>query len=239
MRPPLVPAAIVAGTGLSYAAAFLIGVPLLVPFLNVAPAFPFMIDALRRGRIGEAVWRMLVWAAALGVCATLMSYFATADAGRLFIHGESYRQEMFEFIKTGVGREGDVRAFLPQHAAHAAAFCLVAIVSGAALAMPLGALLMNYMAYYVGALAAASAHPWQAMAVAWVPWALIRVASFVALGVVLSGPVLGRIFRFEYRLGDQRRWLTAALIGLVLDVVLKWAWAPMWRELIRNAAGWR
>ena len=89
------------------------------------------------------------------------------------------------------------------------------------------------------ALAAASAHPWQAMAVAWVPWALIRVASFVALGVVLSGPVLGRIFRFEYRLGDQRRWLTAALIGLVLDVVLKWAWAPMWRELIRNAAGWR
>ncbi len=239
MRPALVPAAIVAGTGLSYAAAFVIGVPLLVPFLNVAPAFPFMIDALRRGRVGEAVWRMLVWAAALAVCATLVSYFATADAGRLFLRGESYRQEMFEFIKTGVGREGDVRAFLPQHAAHAGAFSLLAIVSGAALAMPLGALLMNYMAYYVGALGAASAHPWQAMALAWVPWALIRVASFVVVGVVLSGPVLARLFRFEYRLADQRRWLVAALVGLAIDVVLKWTCAPIWRELIRNAAGWQ
>lgn len=238
MRPAFVPAAIVAGTGLSYAAALLIGVPLFVPFLNVAPAFPFMIDALRRRRVGEAVWRMLVWAAALGVCATLMSYFATADAGRLFLRGESYRQEMFEFIRTGAGREGDIRAFLPQHAAHAAAFSVLAIASGAVLAMPLGALLMNYMAYYVGALAAASAHPWQAMVLAWVPWALIRVASFVVLGVVLSGPVLGRIFRFAYRLGDQRRWLLAAGAGLVLDVVLKWAYAPLWRELIRNAAGW-
>lgn len=238
MRPALVPAAIVGGTALSYLVGVAIGVPLLVPFLNVAPAFPFMIASLRRGRVGEAVWRMLVWAAALAVCATLLSYFDTSEAGRMFIRGEAYRREMFEFIRTGAGREGDIRQFLPQHAGHAIAFSVLAIGTGAVLAMPLGAMLMNYMAYYVGAFAAASAHPWLAMPIAWVPWALIRIASFVTLGVVLSGPVLGRLLRFPYRLGGQRAWLLAAAIGLAVDVVLKWLAAPAWRSLLLSAAGW-
>jgi hypothetical protein len=238
MNPGLVPAAIVAGTAASYAVAIAIGIPLLVPFLNVAPAFPFMIASLRRGHVAEAVWRMLVWAAALAVCSTTISCLATAEAGRVFLRGESYRREMFEFILTGYGAEGDIRRFLPQHAAHAAVFCALALATGSLLAMPLGALLMNYMGYYVGALGAASAHPWKAMALAWVPWAVIRVAGFVTLGVVLSGPLLGRILRFQYRVAQQRRWIAAAAGALLADVVLKWALAPSWREMIRNAAGW-
>ena len=238
MNPAWVPAVIVGGTAVSYGVAMLIGVPALVPFLNVAPAFPFMIASLRRGRVAEAVWRMLVWAAALAVCATTISYLGPAEAGQLFLRGENYRREMFEFLRTGYGTEGDIRRFLPQHLAHAAVFASLAIATGSLLAMPLGAMLMNYMAYYVGALGAASAHPWKAMALAWVPWAIIRIAGFVTLGVVLAGPMLGRLFRFEYRLGDQRRWLVLAGVALVTDVVLKWALSPSWREMIVNAAGW-
>src|SRR3954469_20633302 len=107
MNPAWVPAAIVGGTALSYVAAIALGIPALVPVLNVVPAFPFMIASLRRGRVGEAVWRMLIWAAALAVCATVLSYFWTAEAGRLFLRGEPYRREMFEFVRTGSGAEGD------------------------------------------------------------------------------------------------------------------------------------
>jgi hypothetical protein len=89
MNPALVPAAIVGGTALSYVVALLVNVPALVPFLNVVPAFPFMIASLRRGRVGEAVWRMLIWAAALAVCATVLSYFDTIESGRLFVRGET------------------------------------------------------------------------------------------------------------------------------------------------------
>jgi hypothetical protein len=238
MNPALVPAVIVGGTAASYLVAILIGVPALVPFLNVAPAFPFMIASLRRGRVAEAIWRMLVWSAALAVCATTTSYLGTAEAGRLFLRGESYRREMFEFLRSGDGPEGDIRRFLPQHLAHAAVFCTLALGTGALLAMPLGAMLMNYMAYYVGALGAASAHPWKAMALAWAPWAVIRIAGFVTLGVVLGGPVLARILGFEYRLRAQWRWIGLAGAALLADVVLKWALAPIWREMIRNAAGW-
>src|SRR4051794_10237983 len=206
MNPAFAPVAIVAGTAASYVVAAAIGVPVLVPILNTLPAFPFMIASLRRGQAGEAIVRMLIWAAALAVCATAFSYARTADAGRLFIHGESYRREMFAFVLTGVGAEGDVRQFLPMHALHAVVFCALALATGSLAAMPMGAALMNYMAYYVGSLAAASAHPLRAVALAWVPWSLIRIASFVTLGVVLAGPVLGRIFGFSYAIGDQRRW---------------------------------
>ena len=238
MNPAFVPAVIVAGTAISYFMAVLIDVPLLVPILNVVPAFPFMVASLRRGAVAEAIWRMLVWAAALAICATTISYLNPAEAGRLFLRGESYRREMFEFLLTGYGREGDIRQFLPQHLLHAAGFCLLALASGGLLALPLGALLMNYMACYVGALGAASLHPWKAMVLAWVPWALIRIASFVTLGVILAGVLLGRILGFEYRLREQQTWLTLAATGLVVDIVLKWALAPTWRQLIRGAAGW-
>ena len=223
MNPALVPAAIVGGTALSYLVAALAGVPALVPFLNVAPAFPFMVASLRRGRVGEAIWRMLIWAAALAVCATVISYLDTAAAGRLFLRGETYRREMFEFSRTGTGAEGNPRVFLPLHLAHAAVFCVLAIVTGASLAMPLGAALMNYMAYYVGALGAASAHPWKAMLLAWVPWALIRVAAFVTLGVVLGGPVLGAAARFRLPPARPARWIALAAAGLAADILLKWA----------------
>jgi len=238
MNPALAPVAIVTGTVLSYAVAAAIGVPVLVPVLNTAPAFPFMIASLRRGQTREAIGRMLTWAAALAICATAFSYTRTADAGRLFLHGEAYRREMFTFLLTGSGPEGDIRLFLPVHAKHAVAFAALALVTGSLAAMPMGAALMNYMAYYVGALAASSAHPLRAVALGWVPWSLVRIASFVTLGVVLAGPVLGRLFGFPYVLRAQRRWIGLALAGLALDIVLKWALAPAWRQMIRGAAGW-
>src|SRR5258705_10988488 len=120
MNPAFVPAVIVGGTALSYVAALLIGVPALVPFLNVAPAFPFMIVSLRRGRVAEAIWRMLVWAAALAVCATTISYLGPAEARRLFLPGEGYKREMFAILLSRARPEGGIRPVLPQHPAHPA-----------------------------------------------------------------------------------------------------------------------
>lgn len=238
MNPVVAPLAIVAGTALSYAVALPLGVPALVPILNTLPAFPFMIGSLRRGRVAEAIVRMLIWAAALAICATTIGYWRTADGGRLFVNGEAYRQEMFTYILTGVGAEGDIRRFLPQHVLHASVFSVLALATGSVVAMPMGAVLMNYMGYYVGALAAAGAHPFRVVALAWVPWSIVRVASFVVLGVVLAGPGLSRAFGFPYRLRDERGWVWLAGGGLALDVLMKWALAHPWRDMIRSAAGW-
>ena len=146
--------AIPLATVLSYALGWAVGVPLLVPVFNTLAGFPFMVAALRRGDVGLAVGRMLLWALTLAACATLLSYAQPWRTDTLFLHGAAYRAEMFGWVMTGRGAESDPSRFLPQHVLHAAAFMLLALASGGVLALAMGAVLMNYMGHYVGALAA-------------------------------------------------------------------------------------
>lgn len=234
----MISTAVVAATLLSYAVGWAIGLPLLVPVFNTLAGFPFMVAALRRGDLRLAVGRMLIWALTLGACATLLSYAQPWRTDTLFLHGASYRAEMFGWLMTGRGAESDPSRFLPQHALHAAAFAVLALASGGVLALAMGAVLMNYMGHYVGALAAASSHPLTTMILGWHPWAVVRIASFVAIGVTLSAPLLSRLggFRVDWR--DARRLLLIAFGGLLLDVTIKWLLAPTWRQLLLRVVGW-
>jgi hypothetical protein len=230
--------AIPLATVLSYALAWAVGVPLLVPVFNTLAGFPFMVAALRRGDVGLAVGRMLLWALTLAACATLLSYAQPWRTDTLFLHGAAYRAEMFGWVMTGRGAESDPSRFLPQHVLHAAAFMVLALASGGVLALAMGAVLMNYMGHYVGALAAASAHPIVTMILGWHPWAVVRIVSFVAIGVTLSAPLLSRLGGFRIGWRDARRVLFIALGGLLVDVVLKWLLAPAWQRLLLRVVGW-
>jgi len=231
-------AAVVVATLVSYAVSLAIGIPLLVPVLNTLASYPFMLSALRRGRSREAVLLMLLWALSMGVCATLIAYAAPWRAGAIFLRGDAYRAEMFAWILTGRGAESTPSQFIPQQAGHAALFVGLALVTAGTLAMPMGAVLMNYMGTYVGSLAAASQHPATALLLGWHPWAVIRVASFVGLGVVLSAVLLSRLlgFRLDWRFG--RRVIAFAVCGLIFDVALKAALAPAWQRLLLRVTGW-
>jgi len=70
------------------------------------------------------------------------------------------------------------------------------------------------------------------MVLAWPPWAVIRIASFVAIGVVLSTPLLARVFGFRVNWTSTQTPLAVAAAGLVADVVLKWLLAPAWQPLL-------
>lgn len=232
------PAALVCATALSYLVAWLLAVPAVVPFLNALAGYPFMIAPVRRGQLRRAIGLMLLWAATMGVCATAIAYARPAMTARLFLNAANYEREMFAWVLTGEGREGRPSEFLPQHAAHAAIFCGLSLATGSSLSMPMGAALMNYMGHYVGALASRGASRWLLLA-GWHPWALVRVTSYVILGVVLAGPVLfalaGRRWRWS---AEARRWSAGAVAGLVLDVLLKATLAPVWNRLLISLAGW-
>jgi hypothetical protein len=221
----------------SYGIAWTIGIPALVPILNTLVSFPFMVAALRRGRMKLAVARMLLWAATMAIAATLLSYAQPGDTEALFLRSGDYRREMFTWVMTGRGAESTPSQFIPQQAGHAALFSTLALATGGALAMPMGAALMNYMGHYVGTLAAMSRRPFAIMLLGWHPWAVIRVISFVVLGVVLSSPLLGRVFRFrvDWRVG--RRLLGWSCAGLVADIVLKALLAPAWQRLLLRIIG--
>lgn len=230
-------AAVVVLTAVSYALARLISIPVLVPLLNALAGFPFMVLALRRGDARTAIARMLLWAATMGVCATLWSYGRPAETGRLFVRGAAYRAQMVAWVLTGRGAESTPSAFIPQQLGHAAIFSALALLTGGALAMPMGALLMNYMGHYAGTLAAIGAHPFALMILGWHPWAVIRVVSFVVIGVVLSTPVLSRLgwSRVDWR--SRRALLAWAYAGLLLDIAMKALLAPAWQRLLLRAVG--
>jgi len=234
----VIPLTIVLATVASYAIAWLVGIPVLVPLLNTAASFPFMVAALRRGNVRLAVARMLLWALAMGVCATLLSYARPTETDALFLRAAAYRTEMFAWVMTGRGAESTPSEFIPQQAMHTALFSAFAIATGGIAAMPMGAVLMNYMGHYVGTLAGASARPAATMALAWHPWAVIRVISFVVIGVVLAAPLLSRVWKFRIDWTTSRRLLVWAGMGLVADIALKAALAPSWQRLLVRVVGW-
>lgn len=230
--------ALIGATVASYAVAWQLAVPAAVPFLNALAGYPFMVACIRAGLIRRAIALMLTWAITMGVCATGLAWARPATTARLFVNAAAYEREMFTWIATGEGRESRPSEFLTQHAAHAAIFSGLSLATGSALSMPVGAALMNYMGHYVGALARHGASSWLVLA-GWHPWALIRITSFVILGVVLSTPVLCAVFRVPWQLtSEARRWLAIAATGLAVDVILKASLAPVWNRLLNSLAGW-
>lgn len=199
-------------------------------FLIAAPLalWPSFRTAIVADRDGGAFRAALLWAILLSA-ATIAFVLAFPEvAAREIVRGEPYRVEMFRWIETGVGKEGDWRQFLPEHALHLALFALLAVASGGYLGLALGAGLLAYMNYFVASVVAASDGGVGALATAWFPWSVSRVLAFIALGTLLARPILKRTRRpFEAR---HRRWLALILLGLAADIGLKILLAPIFRE---------
>jgi hypothetical protein len=222
-------------TLVSYPIGLALGQPWLLPLLNTAPAYVAMAQRLRKGDRQGAAVAMLVWALALAAFGTLAFRFWPSPPDALVLNGPAYRDEMFRWIQTGEGREGSLRLFLPQHLGHLLAFVALSLATASALSILMGAVLMNYMAFYVASLGRAGAPVWALAAVGWHPWSVCRVAAFCVLGVALAEPLLSRLLRYPYPgLRASRRLFALAAAGLLADVVLKATLAPAWGRLLRR-----
>src|SRR5262249_43578096 len=151
----------------------------------------------------------------------------------LVLNGPAYRDEMFRWIRTGEGREGSPRLFLPQHLAHLAAFVALSLATASTLSILLGAVLMNFMAFYVASLFRAGVPALWVLLLGWQPWAICRVAAFCTLGAVLAEPLLSRIAPFS-RAGSIRPFVAGAALGILADWILKASLAPTWGEWLRT-----
>jgi hypothetical protein len=216
------------------AAGFYLGIPVLLPILCAAPAYASMALLLREGKRGAALAAMLLWALLLGAVMTGLCACDPARAERVVIHGADYWEEMRPWLETGAGRESDPSRFLPQHALHAALFVVLSLLTASAVSVVFGAVLMNYMAYYVARVVLLTpAHPFLAALLGWHPWSIVRIASFVTLGVLLAEPLLARVMRTP-RPAMARGLLALAVCGLLIDAVMKAVLAPHWAAVLRG-----
>ena len=203
----------------------------LLPFLLAAPAIHALWRYLSEGRRSEAVRLMLGWALALAVVGPIAMAIAPEAAEASVLRGADYREEMMSWLATGEGAEGDIRQFLPIHVQRLALFVPLSLVSGGALGLLMGAVMMNFMDFFVASYAAAASGV--PAALAWFPWALCRVAAFVILGVVTAEPLVRRLAKVTAPLQEGRRRLLYLAGGLlVADVILKAALAPTWGRFL-------
>lgn len=219
------------------AAGYAIGSPLLLPLLDVLPAYAVMLVLLYHGRRGRAVGVMLMWALGMLLAGTTLVTLFPERSATLILNGVEYRLQMFEWIRTGIGAESDPRQFIPQHLGHIVVFLVLSLGTVSLLSMIFGSILMNYMSFYVGSLILEADIPLRVIGLGWPPWSLFRVASFVTLGVILAEPLLFRLWKKPFRFGEITPFLIAAAIGLGLDLILKSILAPWWRVWLLAAAG--
>jgi len=208
----------------------------LLPVLATLAVYPVMAALILRGRRVTAAVATLLWAASLSLTIIAATRNDPDSMARIVLNGTEYRDELFDFIRTGSGRESDPARFVPQHILHFAAFGCLAAMSGGLFGIALGSVLVGYMSFYVGALAAAGGAPLTAYCLGWSPWAIVRVIGYVIAGIGLSEPLLSVARR---RRGvvvpslDTRRWVLVAGALLVADPILKATLAPTWAILLR------
>jgi len=227
--------ALILATFLSYPIGLALARPWLLPLLNALPAWALMAALLLQGRRRAAVVAMLSWAAAMAVAGTASFACWPRAVDAVVIHGPAYRDEMFAWIRTGAGTESTPSRFIPQHATHLALFVAASLATASVASIAMGAVLMNYMSFYVASLSRAGTPAWAVVFLGWQPWALCRVAAFAMLGAVLAEPLLLRVGRRPYAgLRAARPYLQAAAILLLADVAIKAALAPRWGEMLRR-----
>lgn len=210
--------------------------PLVAP-LTIYSAF------LARVHLKDYVgaWRLgIAWAALLSLGVGSMVLWQPELAMDAVLNGEPYRQEMFHWIETGQGAEGEPSRFLPTHALHLVAFVVLTWISAGYLGLVLGAVLMGYMSYFVASYGSAVGSSEIAgtlfgCLLAWVPWSVIRVMAFVLLGCLFARPLL---IRRPWPFGSREtRLLWLALAGIAADVILKALTADRYGLLLREVAG--
>jgi hypothetical protein len=176
----------------------------------------------------------IVWAFLLSLGVIVLTLWLPDAARRGILHGEAYRQEMFDWIATGSGKENQPAVFIPEHLLHLGVFILLTWASGGYLGLALGALLTAYMSYFVGSYAAASGHPFLGSMAAWVPWSVLRVCAFVLLGTLFARPLLvRRLWPFG---GGEHRLMALAASGILADIVIKSLCAPAYGRFLRQMA---
>ncbi|PWT92327.1 MAG: hypothetical protein C5B54_03700 [Acidobacteria bacterium] len=234
LSTPLIFIFLFGGTAASVALGFFIGNKILLPILNIAVSYPVLFCLLKWEQRKRAIAAMLFWALCMAVITVWSSIHYPAKAEASIFHGREYAYEMMHWIKTGEGAEGDPVRFAPQHFLHFLAFVLLSMFTGSVLSLLMGAILMNYMSFYVGTLIQAAREPFLATVMGFQPYAIVRICSYVILGVVLGEPMICRWLKKDYEYNDMRPFFWAGLSGIILDILIKTFLAPWWGTTLRS-----
>ena len=206
-----------------------------LPGLNALLFFLLFLVPVARGEYRYAVKLALIWAAVTTVVQIFLSAGWPGLMEEKVLRGAAYREEMFLWVRTGGGPEGDISLFLPIHLRHFIVFCAVSLATGGLMGLGMGAVMLGYMNFYVGCLIAASSGSWITLVFSWPVWSIVRVVGYIIAGTALGAVLLDR----SGEKGDKKkkilRFLILAVALVVLDIILKWLLAGTYQGLLNSA----
>ena len=219
---------------------FLLGAyvhPVLLLVFSSVPFYPIYLSQFKARQHGRAVLYVAVWAVTNTFMMILLTLGYASHAAKAVIAGSSYQEEMFVWLATGVGPEGDPSLFVPDHLTNAAVFSTLSLATGGFLALLFGAYQMNYMNFYVGILFSRvfNPTPYNLILVASLSWpiyAILRVVGFICIGVATTIPLASKMFNETIESRPLVRFLLTGIILVVTDILLKALVSPFYRELL-------
>lgn len=214
--------------------------PILFATLPVVPLALVYTRAIARGRPRVAAAVALAWALGLTVSTVAAAAHSPESATRAIWHAGAYRDEMLRWIATGQGAEGDIARFLPRVLVEYALVFVLAAASAGVGALILGSLLLGYMNGYVGwvvAHADQAVPPIQSALIAWPPWPMARVISFVLAGTAAAAWGFPRLYDRGAPRPAVKPLVIVSVAFLVIDIALKFWLAPVWRDFLRGLLG--
>ncbi len=212
----------------------------LFAVLPVLPLAYVYLRAIAARKPGRAVVLALAWAVALSAATVAAAARSPESVPRGIWHAAEYKDEMLRWIATGEGAEGSIGRFLPRVLGEYVLVLALSSVSAGALGLLLGAVLLGYMNGYVGWVIANSdpkAGAFVAAFIAWPPWPMARVVSFILAGTAAASWGYGRFYARSGARPKTKPILMASLAFLATDVVLKGLLAPEWRMFLRALLG--
>jgi hypothetical protein len=217
-----------------------LGIPALFAILPVLPLAYVYGRAIAERKPGRAAVLALAWALALSVSSVASAARSPQLVPSGIWHAASYRGEMVRWIGTGIGAEGNFAQFLPRVLIEYAMVLLLAAFSVGILGLFLGSILLGYMNGYVGWVIANADPRTSSLAaafLAWPPWPMARVASFVLAGTAAASWGYTRLFDRRGPRPAVRPLFVGSLVLLATDIVLKLTLAPQWRLFLRALLG--
>jgi len=186
---------------------------------------------MKNKKIRLTILYMLFWAFLLAASMTWLIYENPYKAKDKILYGEQYKKEMLIWAKTGVGKESSPKIFIPFHLIELIAFSTLSLLTASFFSIVMGAFLMNYMSYYVASLAIEGKNQFL-LILGWHPWSILRIISFVILGVIFSDLLLAKIFHHNFSIREHKTFLKLALFLWLIHILMKTFLAGFWQSII-------
>ena len=204
-----------------------------LPLLNTLLIYPLFFFALQTGNLKYTFKYMLVWVVFLSLSIIGLTLIFPQHAGEQIFRGLQYREEMFAWIRTGIGTESNPAKFIPMHALHFLVFTVATILSGGFLGLLMGSVLMNYMNFYVASLIMESHYSWTAISLGWSWWSVVRVLGYITWAIAISYRIWAALLTFKFNRIIYLRFLTGGIALVCLDILLKICLSAGWQELLQ------